>query len=764
LPESVLQRALRRIHYADLPIAREKFRLLHLQSDEGTVPNRRIKAVWHQDSLRQRQGVTRVAGVPVGIVQSATALAQPTAGVQQGSWTSLGPGNIGGRTRAIVIDPQEPNTMWAGSAGGGIWRTDNAGATWAPVDDLMANLAVCSLVMSPVNAKEIYAGTGEGFSNLDAIRGAGIFWTRDATTWTQIAPTSALTAVNRLAISADGKAVLAASPSGIFCSADPARGSWPIVLKAPIADVRFHPNDPMLAVAGSLADGRAYFSVDGGQTWKTATHAQPWGGRVELTYALKKPSIVYASVDMNSGAIWRSQDGGKSYAPMKTSAADNTPANYLGDQGWYANTIWAGDITDENAVLVGGLDLWGSTDGGDTLTQISLWYSPGSAHADQHCIVNHPGFGPNTRTVFFGNDGGIYRADDYSTVGSDAQHIQGWTALDNSYGVTQFYGGAGNSQTGTIIGGAQDNGTLSYAEGGGQNWQSMFGGDGGWCAADPNDPSVFYGEYVYLNICRSSDGGRTADYISGQVWNGNAWVWRPPPYRIPDAMTHQALFIAPFVLDPNDSNRILAGGMSLWRTEDAKTANDDRGMTGPSWVSIKNSIGSRISAIVIAAGDSSSIWVGYENGIVSRTGSGTTLAPVWQQIGGIGPFPLAVGRYCSSITIDPEDSQIVYITYAAYRGLAPAGNVWKTSDGGQSWQDIGHGLPDAPVHKLARHPMHANFLYIGTELGFLASEDGGTTWSPTNEGPTNCPVYDLFWMNTVLVCTAHGRGMFRIQL
>ena len=518
LPESVLRRALRRIRYADLPVARERFRLLHLRSASGPAPvSRRVRAVQHQDSLRVRQSATRVAGVPVGQITAPAALAPPSAGVQQDNWTALGPNNIGGRTRAILIDPGKPDTMWAGSAGGGIWRTDNAGTSWLPVDDLMANLAVCCIAMDPTNSNTIYAGTGEGFSNLDAIRGAGVFRTTDGVHWSQIAATAGFTDVNRLAVSADGTVVLAASRGGLFRSADTAHATWQPVLNAAIADVRFHPSDAKQAIAGSLSNGQAYYSTDGGQTWQSARHAQAWGGRVELTYALKNPSIVYASVDMNSGTIWRSQDGGKNYKAMKTRQAGNQSTNYLGDQGWYANAIWASDPGSENIVLVGGLDLWRSTDGGDTLNQISLWYSDGSAHADQHAIVAHPRLGTaGNKTVFFGNDGGIYRANDYTSVGGDASHTSGWTTLDNSYGVTQFYGGGGNATSGVIVGGAQDNGTLHYRPASGQRWTTMFGGDGGWCAADANDPNYFYGEYVYLNICRSTDGGETADYISGQ--------------------------------------------------------------------------------------------------------------------------------------------------------------------------------------------------------------------------------------------------------
>ncbi len=366
------------------------------------------------------------------------------------------------------------------------------------------------------------------------------------------------------------------------------------------------------------------------------------------------------------------------------------------------------------------------------------------------------------KTVYFGNDGGIYKTTDVTTVGNDAQppRISGWSKLDNSFGVTQFYSGAGNASTGTIIGGAQDNGTLLYTtKNGPQKWTSMFGGDGGSCAADPTEPNILYGEYVFLNVHRSLDGGATAEYISGQFWDGQQWRYKPVPFQIPDAASNSALFIGPFVLDPNEPNRILAGGLSLWRTNDARTPNTIS--SGPSWDSIKNSAGGNISAIAIQPSNSDIIWVGHEDGQVYKTTNGTDSVPVWQQIDNSGPNPLNVGRYCTHITIDPAAPDTVYITFGGYT----QGNVWKTIDGGANWSNIsGNSLPSAPVRALAIHPDSSVLLYLGTEVGLYASEDGGANWSPTNEGPNNCSVDDLFWMNRTLIAVTHGRGMFSIDL
>jgi photosystem II stability/assembly factor-like uncharacterized protein len=620
------------------------------------------------------------------------------------------------------------------------------------------------MAIDPSNPNTIYAGTGEGFFNVDAIQGAGIFSTTDATNWAQLTATATpdFQSVNRIAVSADGTIVLAATETGIFRSNDPARANWTNVLAAEMAFVACHPTDPTQAIAGGLRNGQAYFSTDGGQTWNFAQGGL-WSSRVELTYAAQNPTMVYASVDVNGGKIWLSNDGGQTFSQQNSQTADGQPAGYLGNQGWYGNSIWAGDPTNANLVVVGGVNLWRSTDGGNTLIDISTWWDPRSCHADHHRIVADPGYdGIANKTVYFGNDGGIYKTADVTTVGNDAQppRISGWAKLDNSFGVTQFYTGAGNVATGTIIGGAQDNGTLTFTpQNGAQQWGSMFGGDGGYCAADPTDPNTFYGEYVFLNINRSSDGGTTADYISGQFWDGTQWTFKPVPFQIPDAASQSALFIAPFVLDPNAPNRILAGGLSLWCTNDAKTPNTNS--SGPSWASIKNSAGGHISAIAVTPGNSDVIWVGHEDGQVYKTTNGTAASPAWQQIDNTGANPLSAGRYCTDITIDPASPDTVYITFGGYT----QGNVWKTTDGGANWANIGGGsLPNAPVRALAIHPNSSAFLYLGTEVGVYASEDAGVNWSPTNEGPTSCSVDDLFWMGRTLVAVTHGRGMFSIDL
>lgn len=670
-----------------------------------------------------------------GFIRAAEEMRQMAAPRAPEDWVWLGPGNIGGRVRAILIDPDDPTIMLAGSVSGGIWRSDDSGASWAPVDDFMANLAVVTLARDPNDADVVYAGTGEGFYNIDSIRGAGIFKSVDrGVTWNQLPATanSDFDYVLRVATHpSNSNVLLAATRSGLWRSGDAGVSFNLVDSNTDVRDVDFDPTDgaKVVATGGTpWGGGFGMYSLDHGMTWNSAT-GLPADGRVEVSYAPSDSSIVYASADANSGEIFKSTDGGQSYTRV------NTGNDYLGGQGWYDNVIWV-DPTDSDVVVVGGIDLWRSTNGGSSLTRMSTWSSaPNSAHADHHAIVAHPDFdGVSNKTVFFGNDGGIYRATDVYTV----QGTSGWTELNNNLGITQFYGAAGNASSGVIVGGTQDNGTLRYT-GGTETWDEMRGGDGGFCAADPTDPDYFYGEYVYLQIHRSTNGGASATYIDGGIDDAGSGS--------------TANFIAPFILDPNDENTMLAGGVSLWRSTNVKASS-------PSWSAIKPAAG-KISAIAVAPGDSDEIWVGHNDGQVYHTANGTVTTPTWQRFDETSPH--LPDRYCTRITVDPNDAQTVFACFGGFS----ADNVWASANGGSSWTDITGsgptGLPTAPVRSLVVDPNDSSHLFVGTEIGVFESRNVGASWQ--QNGPANVSVDELFWLDSgTLVAATHGRGLYRVEV
>ncbi len=780
-----MRKAMRKLAFPNAAQDRQAFDAIARKGDSGKVPKGGVaKAVKQCSAMRQRprsrSGPT-VAGLPAGGALHPLALvcAEPppaagagplarAAGLAPQRWQWQGPGNIGGRTRALVIHPTQPQRMLAGSAGGGVWFTENGGARWDPVDDFMANLAVASLAIDPKRPDIVYAGTGEGFGNVDALRGGGIFRIVGGNRWEAIPATVNFGAVNRIAVSRSGKVVLAATAGGLMRSIDAARATWTKVIDAEMADVKFRPGSSTMAVAAAQRGGKAWTTRNGGATWTLATADSAWTGRVELAYAAANPAILYASVQGRAGGeLWRSADGGKTYQRRAARDSSGHAAPFLGNQGWYGNVVWAGDPTNADLVLLGGVNLWRSTDGGITLAEISTWWSGDSAHADHHAIVAHPQYdGVHNRTLFFGNDGGIYKAADIRMLGSEAQppYVAGWQELNNNYGVTQFFGGAVHAPSGRVVAGAQDNGTLALAPGAdSEHWNSWFGGDGGCCVSDPGNGQVFYGEYVYLNIHRNTDGATTDDpdrYISGQFWNAatEQWDWKPEPFQIVDARAEQALFIAPFVIDNRNPNRLLGGGLSLWQTTDAQAPNTPT--SGPRWKAIKPATGSQISAVAIAPSDSAVVWVGHVDGAVFRCTNSTSTNAAWQRCGNSGAQPLAPRRMCTRIVPQPGNPLVAYATFGGY----VADNVWVTRDGGLRWQPLGRSLPAAPVRTLAIHPAHADKLYIGTEVGVFGSDDGGQTWSPTNEGPANVSVDELFWGGATLYAATHGRGMYRIDL
>ena len=711
----------------DQPDAADAQRLSTLRDEFGNIPhNAQLRAQAEAELLPAAAG---------------------TGGFEQTNWTALGPGNIGGRTRAIAIHPTIPTTIFLGGVAGGIWKSLNGGTTWSVIDDLMVNLAITSIVFTPGNPAVMYASTGESFRNADSIRGAGIFKSVDGgTTWAQLASTNTADFywTARLSISADATTILAATrDAGLWRSTD-AGATFNRVYGASgtrCQDVKFNPKNSSVAVAHvgnpSTTTSTIVYSSDAGANWNLSTGiATTTSSNYRIETAWNKGwtgagnGCVYAMHE-NGSTLYRSIDGGANWTLVATTTI-------LGSQGWYDNALWvdpsnADANTGNDVVIAGGIDLYRSTNGGTTFTKISAWASwPNSAHADQHTIVEHPNFdGTTNTTVYFGNDGGIWRVNNVYTVANTS----GWINLNSGLPITQFYGGSRNPTTGAIVGGTQDNGTLRFTPAGGANaWTTMFGGDGGFCASNQTNSSYHYGEYVYAQVHRSSNGGSSSSYIYTGITDAGS--------------STNSLFISPFVLDPNVQTTLYVGGISLWRSTTATSA-------ALGWASVKAPIASsaKISAIAVAAGDSNVIWVGYNNGDVWYTTNGTAAAPTWTQRD--LTVPALPNRYCTRVAIDPKNKNHVFATFGGYA----TDNVWQTTDAGANWS-AATGMPSAPVRDIEQHEVNPTWLYVASEVGLLVSENNGSSWSKAAT-PANVSIDELFWSSHQLYLVTHGRGFFR---
>jgi hypothetical protein len=726
-----------------------------LRDENGHIPPDGL-----QDAMEQARRLTYEESAWPGAARPRQRGAQPkVAGLSTNNWEWLGPGNIGGRIRAVAIHPTSPNIMWVGGVTGGIWKSTNAAASFFPVDDWMTSLAVTDIKVDPVDPNVLYATTGED------VRGAGIFKSVDGgNTWWRLPSTSYATHYNvmRLSISpANHLILLAAAGNGIWRSTDGGTNWTQTYTNASIAgrgQVVFHPTDGSKAIAMGSGTNRGLYSLDGGVTWIASTGLAA-SGRVEFGYAPSSPNIIYASQNVNGGTLYASSDGGVTYAQRSLAT------NYL-VQGDWDNVVWV-DPTNPNVVIAAGVDMYRSTDAGTNFTKISSWGENqiaqlndrfSSAHADHHVLVSHPNFDSVTNPLIYnGNDGGLFAITNVYEVNETNSC---WTNLNHHLGITQFYGGAGSPTTFTVQGGGQDNGHARGKAGEWTDrWHLMKGGDGGFCAVDPTDPTIFYGEYIYLEIARSNDEGqRTTDIFGGIGDAGIPPPWHDDPDLKPDnpLVPAKANFIAPFILDPNNPNTMLAGGSNLWRSLNVKASP----VSNITWTVCMTNPGNGtfISAIAAQPGNSDIIWVGFNNGDIYATTNGTAVDPSWtrKDMG----TPNLPDRKCQRIAIDATNPNFVYASFGGFN----ADNLYRTTDAGATWLNIATGLPVAPVNTVVIAPWNRTHLYVGTEVGVFASANGGASWSSANEGPANVRTDELFWLRNYLHAATYGRGMFRIAL
>jgi uncharacterized protein (TIGR03437 family) len=717
-----------------------------------------------------------------------------------GAWTELGPGNIGGRTRAILIHPQDSNIMYAAGVAGGVWKSTNAGQSWAPIADLIANIAVCSLAFDPKNPNIVYAGTGEGFPNGDAVRGAGIFKTTDAgMNWTRLAGTVGTANfyfVNDLIVSSnDSNRIYAATGTGIWRTTD-GGANWTRVITTTsgggcqdLAARTDQSTDYLLAACGNLGQATVFRKSDAAMdgTWESVL-SDPGMGRTALAFAPSNQNIVYALTAAFSGpyssalhAVFRSENGGGTWTarlrntdPNKINtailsnplSATALTCKYLtgesyGGQSWYDLAL-AVDPLDPNRIWAGGIDVARSDDGGANWgyaafayegTGGSLVYAkPDQLHPDQHFIVFHPQYnGTSNQQMFVGNDGGIWRTENAradvatgarATCDPLANKVK-WKSLNNGYGVTQFYHGSVYPDGKTYLGGTQDNGTPRGSDAGGPNkWKEIFLADGGYSAVDARNPNTLYVSTQGGNFRKSTDNG--ASFSTATL-----------------GLAGSVLFITPLAMDPSDPLRLYTGGDQLFRT-DFGMAN----WTNLGTLRFTATNTGTLSALAVAPVDANHAMYGLTNGSIIRTNRALALSPsnVLTAVSEVSTVPRA--GTVSWIAYDPNDKNIAYATYSTFGGT----HVWKTTNGGTSWTGLdgtGTGrIPDIPVHCLVVDPSNTPRLYVGTDLGVFASIDGGATWSVENTGFANVITESLVLNTTGGVTTlyafTHGRGAYKV--
>lgn len=645
-----------------------------------------------------------------------------------------GPGNFGGRIRGMAIHPTMPDHMLVGGVSGGVWKTEDGGQSWRAINDFMTNLAVGCMQLDPDNANVVWIGTGEGFFNIDAARGLGIFKSEDfGETWTQVASTNNgdFSYVNRIARVPGTDILVAATRQGLFRSTNGGTSFTEVTgvntSSRGFVDVKTDPSDDtrLYAVHYGSSNTTRYLmrSEDSGATWQQlgAAEGMPTSNVGRMEIGLGTDGVVYISVANSSSTtrgLWRSPAGGNAFA--QTASA----TNYIPRQGWYDLMIGV-DPTDSDRVYTGAVDVFRSTDAGGTIDQITTWSPnsgelPNHVHADIHNIAFHPN---DPMTLFIVCDGGIYKSEN----GGDT-----FISLNNDLRLCQNYGIAVSPDGESVIGGTQDNGThLFYGRP--QDWLEWAGGDGGYCAWDQQDANYVYGSTPNGGLYGSNNGGMSTEGMSG--------------------LTGSFPFIQAFTLDPNNGQRMMVCGSSLHYTENARDLETavftDLGISSGTWTSA-----------TFSPHNASIAYVGSNGGDVYRTdnlGTTATFTDVTNN--------LPQGSDVTWITVDPFDtsSNTVYVTLADYG----SDRVWKSTDGGASWTSISAGLPDIPTFSIVVDPTDAARLFLGTELGLWSTTgnaDGVISWEHYDYGVAWTRVMQLHWgTDDVLYIGTHGRGTFRAE-
>ncbi|MBS1516458.1 MAG: T9SS type A sorting domain-containing protein [Bacteroidetes bacterium] len=626
---------------------------------------------------------------------------------------------IAGRTNSIAFHPTNPNIFYIAAAQGGVWKTTDGGITWTVLTDTLGSIASGDIAVDPSNPNILYYGTGELNNSGDSQYGDGVYKSTDAgASWIKISPASVTgTYTGKIVIDPVNTANLyLAGNQGIFKSTNSGL-NWTNVLFLNSSSLIINPVNPLILFASSgNVQAQIFKTTNGGLNWTLLTNGLNIsnGRRTQLAISPDNPDYIYASIASSSGALlglYRTTNSGDNWT------LQNSSTNYMSSQGWYDNavTVVPGD---PEKVIVGGLDIYASVNGGVTLTKKTTWSTSSQtdfSHADIHYLAF------KGTVLYCCSDGGVYKSPDNANT---------WTDLNLNMSTLQFQS-ADYDPTNPLFlyGGTQDNNKQTSTDGG-LFWNQRTTGDGGYTIVDPVNTNYVFGQYVQGSIQRSANFGVSFSDITPSGSTGG-------------------LFYNPYEMAPGDHNTVVFGRADVWKTSSVQTASTSTGWTQIATTAIT---GGNISAIGISNTSTDKIYIGTSNGRIHVT---TNNGVDWATQTG---FP-----YVSDFWVDRSNDDICYATFG---GASVDKHVYKTTNGGVNWSSISANLPNIGTNTIAVKESNPKMIFVGTDLGVFRSTNEGQSWTSFNTGFPNVEVYDLKYKEgaAVLLAATHGRGCFTFDV